>query len=293
MKVLLTGASGFLGRHVLQALQARGVNVVTIGRQVPSPGIPHLSADLLGADDWAHAVAGQQASHLLHLAWYAEHGQYWSSMLNLQWVHATLQLVQAFAQGGGSHVVAAGTCAEYDWAHGWCREDTTPLAPATLYGTAKDATRRLLGAACAPLNLSWAWGRVFLPYGQGEAPARLIPSLHSVFTGQRAPFGVNAEAWRDFLHVSDVASAFVTLLDDRACGAYNISSAEPVRLSDVVRRLAQACNANPEPVLRLATERPGEPRLLAGDNSRLCALGWQPAMSLDRGLALAALEPAA
>ena len=284
MKVILTGASGFIGRYVLKALQHRGIEVVAVGRARPHPSVPFIEVDLLDITDFGSLVQQAQATHLLHLAWYAEHGKYWTSPLNLRWAEATTRLVEAFCVAGGQQVVIAGTCAEYDWAHGYCREDSTPLNPATLYGTAKDATRRLVMAVCAQHQVPCAWGRIFLPYGQGESASRLIPSLIDVFRGEREPFGVNATAYRDFLHAYDVAEGFVRLLTTGASGAYNICSGEPVRLAEVVTTLATLLGADPEPVLALTTERPGEPPLLVGENLKLKALGWRPALTLAQGL---------
>jgi nucleoside-diphosphate-sugar epimerase len=286
MKVLLTGAGGFVGRYVLESLCRRGIDVVTLGRR-PSPGtpsVPFIAADLLSTPDFARLAADSRATHLLHLAWYAEHGKYWSSPLNLRWVDATVRLVEAFCQVGGQRVVVAGTCAEYEWADGPCREDSTPLVPATLYGTAKDATRRLVAGVCAQHRVPWAWGRIFLPFGNGEDRQRLIPSLIDVFQGRRSPFGVNAAAYRDFLHVSDVAEGLVALLGGEANGAYNVSSGQPVQLAEVVRELARQLLADPQAVLDLTTERPGEPSLLVGENGKLRALGWRPVLSLVQGL---------
>lgn len=284
MRVLLSGGSGFVGRYVLKALQHQGIEVVTVGRVRAQPSVPFIEADLLSVTDFGPLVQQAQATHLLHLAWYAEHGKYWTSPLNLRWAEATTRLVEAFCAAGGQQVVIAGTCAEYDWAHGYCQEDSTPLNPATLYGTAKDATRRLVMAVCAQHQVPCAWGRIFLPYGQGESASRLIPSLIDVFRGVRAPFGVNATAYRDFLHASDVAEGFVRLLTIGASGAYNMCSGEPVRLIEVVRTLASLLGADPEPVLALTTERPGEPPLLVGENLKLKALGWRPALTLAQGL---------
>lgn len=284
MRVLLTGGSGFVGRYVLNALQHQGIEVVTVGRAWPQPSVPFIEADLLSSTDFNSLVQQVQATHLLHLAWYAEHGKYWNSPLNLRWAEATTRLAEAFCAAGGQQVVIAGTCAEYDWAHGYCREDSTPLTPATLYGTAKDATRRLVMAVCAQHQVSCAWGRIFLPFGHGESTTRLIPSLIDVFRGVRVPFGVNAMAYRDFLHASDVAEGFVRLLTTGASGAYNMCSGEPVRLTEVVTTLASLLGADPESVLALTTERPGEPPLLVGDNLKLKALGWRPALTLAQGL---------
>jgi len=243
-----------------------------------------VEADLLAVPDFASLVRESGATHLLHLAWYAEHSTYWTSPLNLRWVEATARLVEAFCETGGQRVVLAGTCAEYDWSHGYCREDSTPLNPATLYGTAKDATRRLAMALCAQHQVPCAWGRVFLPFGTGEARQRLIPSLIEAFRGNGPPFGVDATAYRDLLHVSDVAEAFVALLRSGANGAYNISSGQPVLLGDVVRELARLLDADPHVVLRLTSGRQGEPHLLVGENLKLKALGWQPALTLAEGL---------
>ena len=109
---------------------------------------------------------------------------------------------------------------------------------------------------------------------------RLIPSLFDVFQGRRSPFGVNASAYRDFLHVEDVSRGFVHLLLANASGTYNVSSGEPTRIGDIVRLVADVCAADPRLVLELCTERPGEPHMLVGDNQKLKSLGWQPTQSL-------------
>jgi nucleoside-diphosphate-sugar epimerase len=180
--------------------------------------------------------------------------------------------------------VVAGTCAEYDWSYGYCREDTTPLNPATLYGIAKDATRRLVAAVCEQAHVSCAWGRIFLPYGKGETSQRLMPSLIDVFQGRRGPFEVDARAYRDFLHASDVAEGLIALLMSGANGAYNISSGEPLRIRDLVEIMARHYNADARLILDLATEHSGEPCLLVGESLKLRALGWKPRLSLTEYL---------
>ncbi len=274
MKVLLTGASGFIGRHVLNALLHKGIQVISVGRSRPDAGGGFIEVDLLKSHDFHPLLNEVKATHLLHLAWYAEHGKYWTSPLNLRWTEATMRLTEAFCATGGKHVVIAGTCAEYDWSCGYCREDSTPAKPSTLYGIAKDATRRLAMAVCSQHGVTCTWGRVFLPFGPGEPQARLIPSLRAVFQGRREPFGVNGDAYRDFLHVEDVAEAFSVLLRHSAPGVYNISSGQPVLLGDIVRVLATTFGGDPQNVLRLASDRTGDPVFFLGDNAKLKALGW-------------------
>ena len=287
MRVLITGASGYLGRHVLDRLRTRGCEIVLIGRTRPAgtENLSWLPVDLLDDDNLESVVRAARASHLLHLAWYAEYGKFWSSPLNLRWVDASLRLLQAFTEQGGRHVVMAGSCAEYDWqGDGSFFEDATPLNPATLYGAAKDATRRLAHAWCRERGVTLAWGHVFFPFGPGEARQRMLPSLIRVFRGQAEPFGVNADAWRGMLPVRDAAEAFVHLLVNACEGRYNICSGQAVQVGDVVRALARLCDADPAAVLALTTARPGDPHRLVGDNSRLLETGWQPTQTLEQGL---------
>lgn len=283
MRVLLTGASGFLGRSVVELLSRHGIDTVLTGRRQPHGVLASnsLQVDLLGSVDFDELVRSSGATHLLHLAWYAEHGKYWTSPLNFRWVDATVRLTESFCLAGGQKVVLAGTCAEYDWSYGYCSEANTPLNPATLYGTAKDVTRRLVTAVCAEHQVPCAWGRIFLPYGPGEDSRRLIPALTDVFDGKRAPFGVNATAFRDFLHVEDVAAGFLTLLQSEAAGTFNICSGRPIQIAEVVRMLAQSRNADPQLVLALSTERPGDPTLLVGDNKKISAFGWRATHELS------------
>lgn len=276
MKVLLTGATGFIGSHVLKQLEDAEIDFIVAGRTRPAAYAgDFIEADLLQAAISKDIIQRAGISHLIHLAWYAEHGAYWKSPLNLRWVDATVQLTEAFCLAGGKQMVLAGTCAEYDWSYGYCTEANTPLNPASLYGTAKDVTRRLVTAMCAEHQVTCSWGRVFLPYGPGEDSRRLIPALINVFDGKRDPFGVNASPFRDFLHVEDVAAGFLTLLQEESAGAFNICSGQPVQIAEIVKLLAKSRNVDPQLVLSLTADRPGEPALLIGDNQKIMQLGWR------------------
>lgn len=288
MKVLLTGATGFLGQHVLRQLLEQGYEVIALGRSQPAEKQPCIwhDVDLLSSSELEKALRQDRPTHLLHLAWYTEHGVYWNSSLNLRWVDASLRLLQAFAAQGGHHVLMAGSCAEYDWSHGYLREASTPLAPASLYGAAKDATRRLAQAWCQQAGLSFGWAHIFYPFGPGEGKERLLPSLIEVFLGRVPPFGVNARSYRGLLPAHDAGRALVHLLTQECQGRFNICSGQPVAIEDVVRCLARLCGADPEPVLRLASARRGDPHLLVGDNQLLLSTGWSAQYSLEQGLAL-------
>ena len=124
-KVLLTGASGFVGRHCLPALVARGyeVHAVSSSATAPAdtpPGVRWHQADLLDGAQVSALLAQVRPRHLLHSAWYAVPGKYWTAPENFRWVRASLHLLQTFAAHGGRRVVVVGSSAEYDWHYGYC-----------------------------------------------------------------------------------------------------------------------------------------------------------------------------
>jgi nucleoside-diphosphate-sugar epimerase len=289
-RVLVTGASGFIGRHAVPQLLARGWEVHAVvleAGKVPLPGeAVEIEANLLDPGVPRALVEQVRPTHLLHLAWNAVPGRFWSDPDNLDWVAASLSLHRAFGLAGGARAVYAGTCAEYDWSHALLDEAATPLRPATLYGAAKHALHTLLQAAGPAVGVPFAWGRVFLLYGPHEHPARLVPDvMRSLLLGQEARCTEGTQQ-RDFMHVDDVAGAFVAALDSEHVGAFNIATGRCVPLREVVEGIG-ALAGRPD-LLRLGA-RPmpqGEPPRLAASTALLTdRIGFTPRHSLESGLA--------
>lgn len=286
-RVLVTGATGFIGRHALEPLRQRGFDVHTASRRGENPdGVTAHAVDLLDPAASRDLVVRLRPTHLLHLAWYVEHGRFWTAPENELWVSATVSLVGAFADAGGRRAVLAGTCAEYDWSLGWCDERETPLAPRSLYAQCKDRTRAKVEALCAQRGVEFAWGRIFHLYGPGEHPQRLVASvIRALLAGEEARCTSGVQQ-RDFLHVADVAGAFVALLDSPVTGAVNIASGVPVTLAEVVKQIARQIGR--EDLLRLGAlpDRPDDPPALLARTQRLQdEVRWHPGFDLAAGLA--------
>jgi nucleoside-diphosphate-sugar epimerase len=283
MKVMITGATGFVGRYVAKELERQDIEYVSVQRGMASDDRT-IQMDLLGTNEFEALFEKFKPTHLIHVAWYAEYGKYWDSELNLQWVLATRRLVEAFCSSGGQHVVITGTCAEYDWTQGYCVEDVTPLKPKSLYGICKDTTRRVIELVVEKHGVSMSWARVFFPYGPGEASQRLIPSLFNAFKGGVLPFGVNASSYRDLIHVEDAARALLACTQSKFGGAVNICSGKPVQISNVVDAVAKINKCNPEIILKLAPKNQENNYFLVGDNKKLESLGWKQEIELEQGL---------
>lgn len=287
-RVLLTGVTGFIGRHCLPLLLSRGYEVHALSSKTPQQTLPDVhwhQADLLDSGQVSKLMAKVQPSHLLHFAWYVIHGKYWTALENVHWVQASLDLLQTFTRHGGQRVVMAGTCAEYDWKYGYCSEQITPLLPTSVYGICKHSLQLMLDAFCKQSEISAAWGRIFFLYGPHEHPDRLISSvIRSLLEGKPARCS-HGNQIRDFLYVQDVADAFVTLLDSQVFGSVNIASGEPIRLKDFIYKIAEKIN-NPDLIQMGAIPTSvNEPPLLVADVSRLGnQLFWQPKYDLDSGL---------
>lgn len=286
-RVLVTGASGFVGRAVVPLLQERGFEVHAIGRTVPLESrITFHPADLLALAEVSAVVAVVRPSHLLHLAWYAEPGLYWKSSKNLDWVAASLHLVRGFAEAGGERAVVAGTCAEYEWGSPRLHETRSACVPATLYGAAKDGLRRILEAYAAAADLSLAWGRIFYLYGPGEKPGRLVSdAVRGLLAGDRFPTSEGRQK-RDFLHIADAAAAFRALLDGAVQGPVNIGSGRAVPIGALLERVAAEIGRQDLLALGERPLSPSEPPSIEADTRRLVEeVGFTPQYDLERGLA--------
>lgn len=284
-RVLVTGATGFIGRHVIAPLVQRGFEVHAIGQADLADCVMHR-CDLLDHAAAAQLVRGVSPSHLLHLAWYVKPGRYWTAPENLDWVAASLNLYRSFTQAGGHRFVGAGTCAEYDWRFSKLKEGDTPYRPDTLYGMAKDSTRRLLDTSARLDGVSFGWGHVFFLYGPGEARARLVSDVVvGCLRGEPIPTTAGTQI-RDFMHVQDIASAFAALLDSNVQGAVNIASGEPQPLRTLITAVAEAAGRPDLPQFGARPIAANDPPCLAADVTRLREeVGFRPIYGLKEGVA--------
>ena len=296
-RVLVTGATGFIGLPCLPLLVERGYQVHAVSsrasdargfamaRDECGEGITWHQADLMDAGQTAGLVEAVRPTHLLHLAWYVVTGKFATAIENFRWVQASLELLRRFHEHGGSRVVMAGSSYEYDWRHGYCVEAVTPTVPATYYGACKLALAQLLDGFATQSGLSHAWPRIFFLYGPREHPKRLVSSvIRSLLLGEPARCSHGRQI-RDYLHVQDVADALVALLHSDVRGSINIGSGIPVTLREIVSRIATKLDQSPLVQFGAIPSHPHDSPLVVADVTRLAEeVKWRPRYDLDRGL---------
>ncbi len=293
-RVLVTGATGFVGAPLLPALRARGLTPVALGRR-RAAGAEWIEVDLADPVATAAAVRAAGAGRLVHLAWTATPGRFWTDPDNLDWIGRSLWLLRAFAESGGTRAVLAGSCAEYPWGTAdRLDEATTPPGPATLYGAAKDAARRAAEAYAAQVGLSLAWARLFFLYGPGEPAGKLVGDAIRALRAGR-PFDTSEGLQRrDFLHVDDVAGALAALAARDVRGAVNVGSGHAVPVREIIAEIVRQTRGAALVRYGARPTAPGEPPCIEAATRRLREeAGFVPRHDLASGIAatLAGVAP--
>lgn len=292
MRVMVTGATGFVGSEVVLGLVAEGHAVTAIDRDPvllrrlaeSSPGISAVAFDLERREGLAPLLAEARPDGLIHLAWYADPVDYLTAHANVASLEMTVALVEAALSSGCRRIVGGGSCVEYALLDRPLVE-SDPADPRTLYAASKHAAWQIARVMAKEAGAQLAWTRMFHIHGPGENPRRLLPwVVRQLRSGVLVPLTDGTQV-RDHLHVTDVASALTAILASGTAGIYNVCSGEPVTLRHVLETLGDLLGRTDQLRFGELPHRPSETMFLTGDSTRLRSLGWSPRFGLRDGLA--------
>jgi len=243
--VLLTGATGFVGKQVLKALQTEKTEIILVVRSgwqekiKNQDGITRVieTKDLFAESTewWADCCKGIDT--IIHVAWYTKPGKYLLSDKNMDCLQGTLNLAKAAALAGVKKFVGVGTCFEYEFAGGMLTIDTS-LKPITPYAGAKAATYLALSQWLPQHNIKFTWCRLFYLYGEGEDKRRLVPYIRSKLENGCVAELTSGNQIRDFMDVEDAGQMIVDISNNSVQGPVNICTGIPITVRQLAEKIA-------------------------------------------------------
>jgi nucleoside-diphosphate-sugar epimerase len=285
VRVLVTGAGGFIGRATTTALLDAGHEVFAVVRSASTAAsstagahdLKIIPANLGRAEEVEIALARARPQALVHLAWYTDPADYlgepWSNIASLE---HTLALLQRIRHTDCRRVVLGGSCLEH--AFGSAVGDSAyAVAKRAAHAVAETLVASQVRVACA---------HIFWVYGPHEHPRRGVPSVVRSLLAGRTLDVTSGTQLREYLHVADVGTALRAVLDSDLIGRVDIATGRPISLRTLFEAIAWATGA---PDLLRWGARPSRPEDLyevRSDPDPLRSLGtWEPRYSLETGIA--------
>lgn len=292
MRIIVAGATGFLGQALCRKLLERGHELLGLSRtgkiddnHCPNPitYIPYVMGEVLPID-----AIDFSPEALVHLAWdgipdFSEQKCVENVESQLRFLRETEKLTKL------KKIVCAGTCREYGAKQGACFEGER-LPPDSYFSWAKQTLADYFALACRRREIALVWFRIFYVYGPGQRAESLIPTLINAFKTNRVPDINNPSAANDYIYADDVVSAFIKATEDEKChGTFNLGSGELSSVAEIAGLVEHAIRNTDDFSRRLAKDATNaalSSSMWADISSSGRQLGWIPKISLAEGIEL-------
>lgn len=292
MKILVTGAGGFVGAACVDAALAAGHQPLAVVRpasnrqRLSGKGVEVLPLDLADRSALNHAMAQHRPDVVVHAAWSGVSNAARHNKAQItDNIDTALALVDAAAANGVGKFIGIGSQGEYGLLSGKIAETALPV-PTSLYGAAKIAVQVLSAQLCADAAMQFAWLRLFSTYGPRDNPNWLIPSLITqILDGQPPKTTEGRQLW-DYLYIDDVAAAILAVAEHpEATGVFNLGSGRPVPVREIVEAIRDLAAPDLALVFGEIPYKPDQIWHMEADIARLTALsGFAPQVGLADGL---------
>lgn len=293
MKILVTGAGGFVGAAVVSSALSAGHDVIALVRptgnrqRLDEHGAIVVPVNLADGVELEATLRHHRPDVIVHSAWsgVSNASRHERSQITDN-VSVALSLVDAAAAAGAGKFIGIGSQAEYGLLSGKIRETALP-SPTSLYGAAKVAVQFLTAQLCADAGIDFAWLRLFSTYGPRDNPNWLIPSMIEQLLDGRRPRTTEGRQLWDYLFIDDVADAIRAAAESKqAIGIFNLGSGKPVAVRDIIEQIRDIAAPELDLVFGEIPYRPDQIWHMEADIDRLKRLsGFVPQVELAQGLA--------
>lgn len=267
-KILVTGAGGYIGRHVVKFLLDNGVDVVA--NDISGNNIDKR-ANINTANIFEISNPYKELDSpdvCLHLAW--RDGFVHSSNLHMQRLSAHYEFVRKMLDGGLKHIAIMGSMHEVGYHEGAVDEDT-PCNPISLYAIAKNALRQSSKIIAEQNNAVWQWIRAYYIYGDDKFGSSIFAKLQQAHIDGKTTFPFTSGKNKyDFVHVDKLAEMIShTILQKEVMGIINCCSGKPIALGEQIENYIKDNNLNITLEYGAFKDRPYDSPAIWGDSKKI------------------------
>lgn len=291
-KIVLTGASGFIGSAVLKQLVKDGNQAVVLARKESKQdriemlsGYHTIYYEDFGRQELIDVLAAHKPDAFIHLAWKGVGGKDRNEAFQItDNLPLTVHAVELASAVGCRHWIGIGSQAEYGNPN--CKvAETAPTNPTTLYGKAKLASCWASLGLAESLGMKGSWIRVFSTYGMSDEPTWFIPYIISEIRQGKTPKLTKCEQLWDYLYIDDAARAILSVLYEGLTGIYNIGSGQAIPLKSVVELIKEALKSPVNVDYSAVPYKDDQVMHLEADISKIKQLsGWTPEITIEQGI---------
>lgn len=283
-KVLVTGATGLIGKELIKPLHDAGFEIyaITIDENNPNNGVNWLKGNLFNEHFIKECMDQIKPAYLLNMAW-ATTGDYLKSDINYDFLTAGINLLRHFKNNGGKRVVYAGTCFEYKFKDTPLKETDELETEKTVYTFCKNKLHEISEYFCKMYNISFGYGRIFYVYGRNEDKTRLTGMIIDKLSKNENVIIKSGSLIKDYMYAKDIANAFIRFLESDIVGTVNICTGTPISIKAFASEIAKQLKK--ENILIFQDEPSNQPPMIVGDNSRLInEVGYKNIYSLTESV---------
>lgn len=295
MRCFVTGATGFVGSHLVRLLLQKGNEVSVLVRpnsdpwriQDILPAVRTISGEMAAVEQASNVIRSFKPDVVFHLAWHGGNSYKYQNDLSqiFKNLYGSLELVQIAKEAGSQRWVGLGTSVEYGKYEIPITESLRPM-PSTLYGISKYCTCLSAQKLCQLYRIDFVWLRPFWMYGPYDDPLRMLPSvILALLRGEKPALTLGEQRW-DYLYVEDAVEAiWRAAITPEAQGIFNLGSGEAYTIRSIAERIRDLIDSNLPIGFGEVPYRSDQIMHLQADISRLREVtGWSPHVSLDEGL---------